>query len=119
MDITLGAPALPGVTAGGRNETVAPADEKGQAIRPDMQSAARLYRDACTQGDLRGCADLGNLYQLGHGVAENYAQARSLFRKACDGGEMAWVRPRIQPKRSASSAKPVRVARRMDVTTSA
>ena len=30
--------------------------EKGQAIQPDMQAASRLYRDACTQGDLRGCA---------------------------------------------------------------
>ena len=40
------------------------------------------------QGDLRGCADLGNLYQLGQGVRQDYSQARTLFQKACDGGEM-------------------------------
>jgi hypothetical protein len=38
MDITLGAPALPGVTAGGRNETVAPAG------KPVAESVTRLLK---------------------------------------------------------------------------
>jgi uncharacterized protein len=39
-------------------------------------------------GDLRGCFGLGRLYLEGHGVAKDYAQAKTLFTKACDGGEM-------------------------------
>ena len=36
-----------------------------------------------------GCNNLGRMYDDGHGNFEDYAQAVTLYRKACDGGESA------------------------------
>jgi TPR repeat protein len=33
-----------------------------------------------------GCSWLGRLYEIGLGGAQDYGQARTLFKKACDGG---------------------------------
>jgi TPR repeat protein len=35
---------------------------------------------------MAGCNNLGWLYANGYGVAKDYAQARSLYQKACNGG---------------------------------
>jgi TPR repeat protein len=35
-----------------------------------------------------GCAALGSLYQNGEGTFPDYAQARTFYEEACNGGEM-------------------------------
>ena len=52
----------------------------------DYGRARALYSQACDGGSMRGCNNLGVLYDHGRGVAENNARARALFRQACNGG---------------------------------
>ncbi len=47
------------------------------------EQAAALYNRACTAGSMNGCASLGYLFQLGEGVARDYARALDLDSKAC------------------------------------
>ena len=42
--------------------------------------------EACTNGDLKACANLGVKYVQGKGVAQDFLKAVSYFNKACDGG---------------------------------
>ena len=39
----------------------------------------------CNNGDMKACSSLGNLYDKGKGVEQNYQKAFQLYQKACDG----------------------------------
>lgn len=41
----------------------------------------------CNNGDMKACSSLGNLYDKGKGVEQNYQKAIQLYQKACDGGD--------------------------------
>ncbi|RLB50858.1 MAG: hypothetical protein DRI90_23390, partial [Deltaproteobacteria bacterium] len=49
----------------------------------DAKKAATLNEQACLGGDKVGCARLGLLYALGHGVAKDKARAAQLHKDAC------------------------------------
>jgi len=40
----------------------------------------------CSKYNLDECVDLGVKYELGKGIKKDYAKARELYKKACDGG---------------------------------
>jgi len=46
----------------------------------------KLYTKACDSNYMRGCSNLGFLYELGDGVRQNKSTAKELFGKVCDGG---------------------------------
>jgi len=48
--------------------------------------AAPYLEKACSGGSLRGCANLGQLYAVGLGVAFDQTRAQTLLKKACGGG---------------------------------
>jgi eukaryotic-like serine/threonine-protein kinase len=48
----------------------------------DTEKARGIYQQACDQRNLASCASLGSLYQ----DTGNNSQARTYFKKACDGG---------------------------------
>ena len=50
------------------------------------QDAESLYRQACDGGEMRGCNNLGVMYQFGDGVTQDLALALSLYQRACEGG---------------------------------
>jgi hypothetical protein len=35
---------------------------------------------------MRGCTNLGNMYQVGDGITQDLTHAASLYEQACDGG---------------------------------
>ena len=45
-----------------------------------------LYKKACDGGDVKGCFNLGTLYEKGEGVEKDFSKAIQLYKKACDGG---------------------------------
>jgi TPR repeat protein len=49
---------------------------------------AAIMTQAAEQGNVAAQAYLGSMYYWGRGVSQDYAQARTLFQKSCDGGEM-------------------------------
>ena len=53
--------------------------------RGDYSSAATLFQQACTGGDVAGCFGIGWLYFNGQGVAGDEVRAAGLFEKACAG----------------------------------
>jgi TPR repeat protein len=65
----------------------------GTNIPPDLPEAARAFQEACDKGRLRGCVNLGRLYDDSYDVSadipRDFAQARSLYQRGCDGGDMA------------------------------
>jgi hypothetical protein len=85
MDITLGAPALPGVTAGGRNETVAPAGS------PVAESATRLLKLPPSGAIVRLYWATAPGWMLAEGVEEltTYVPAEPIPEMAADCGEPA------------------------------
>jgi hypothetical protein len=85
MDITLGAPALPGVTAGGRNETVAPAGS------PAAESATRLLKLPPSGAIVRLYWATAPGWMLAEGVEEltTYVPAEPIPEMAADCGEPA------------------------------
>jgi hypothetical protein len=52
----------------------------------DPVRAAAENRKACEGGDAKACFTLGELYQIGKGVALDREQTVLFFQKACDGG---------------------------------
>jgi TPR repeat protein len=81
--------------------------EKGLGGSRDYIAARALYKKACNggssgsmagstegstarsvAGSMSRCSALGMLYLNGEGGAQDYEQARTFFRKACDGGFM-------------------------------
>ena len=64
--------------------------EKGipdqQGLRSDYAEAAKWWRKAADQGDVRAQSDMGWLYAHGRGVATNYAEAATWYRKSAARG---------------------------------
>lgn len=52
--------------------------------RGDFAEAARLFREAGTQGDVFSKRELGRLYETGLGVQRNYYQAVALYTEAAE-----------------------------------
>jgi TPR repeat protein len=48
--------------------------------------AAKLFRQACDEGDPAACCNLGRAYWLGRGVGKDFTQAGTLLGQACDTG---------------------------------
>src|ERR1700735_2237086 len=48
--------------------------------------AVNIHRDG---GELRGCYNLGSMYDHGNGVAQDYGKALTLYTKACNLGSSA------------------------------
>ena len=51
-----------------------------------MDKAVRFYAQACAMDDMTGCNNVGHMYELGRGVAQDDARAASYYKRACDGG---------------------------------
>ncbi|PAF42956.1 sel1 repeat family protein [Helicobacter sp. 11S03491-1] len=47
---------------------------------------SQTWDQECKQGNLASCVNLGYLYQSAQGVPKDLAQAKSLYKKACDNG---------------------------------
>jgi uncharacterized protein len=56
---------------------------KGVGCEADLEQAAKLLGEACTQGDWFGCTTLGVMYRDGSGVTRDYAKALSLLEPYC------------------------------------
>jgi TPR repeat protein len=52
----------------------------------DLKKAVPLFRKGCDGGDPMGCLKLGQVYQVGAGVAEDHDKARELYKTGCDAG---------------------------------
>ncbi len=50
-------------------------------------AAATLFRRGCDSGDVRGCTNLGWMYETGSGVEQDEGKAVALYRQGCDGGD--------------------------------
>jgi TPR repeat protein len=50
----------------------------------DWQAAIAQYRKAADRGLSAAQLNLGEIYDFGHGVPQNYQQAAALYRKACE-----------------------------------
>jgi TPR repeat protein len=48
--------------------------------------AAVLFSKACNAGNSAGCANLGNYYRIGFGVAQDSEKARQYLTKSCNLG---------------------------------
>jgi len=49
-------------------------------------SKLKRYKEACENGDMQGCFDLGYAYRHGKGVKKNYFKALTPLKMGCDGG---------------------------------
>ena len=54
----------------------------------EYDKAAELFKKACDGGNMRGCSNLGTMYDDGIGVEKNEQKAVELYKKACDGGKV-------------------------------
>lgn len=54
------------------------------AMKGDFTKAKELWEHACFMGDSNGCNNLGNLYESGQGVEQNYSEANDLYKLTCD-----------------------------------
>ncbi|MDY6187442.1 MAG: tetratricopeptide repeat protein, partial [Campylobacter sp.] len=54
----------------------------------EYDKAAELFKKVCDGGEVRGCSNLGVMYEKGFGVEKNEQKAVELYKKACDGGHM-------------------------------
>jgi TPR repeat protein len=58
-------------------------------VTADLAQATSLFRQACTDGDPRGCTTLGQLFQGGRGVVQDLNRAATLYDEACQKGDLA------------------------------
>jgi TPR repeat protein len=58
----------------------------GTQAPPDLVRAARWYRKGAELGDEESQAELGELYEKGDGVAQNFQEAAKWYRAAADRG---------------------------------
>ena len=59
-------------------------DECYQAYKTDnYQDVLKLCTDPCRSNDSKSCYYLGFLYSTGHGVKQDYSQAKYYFEKSC------------------------------------
>ena len=54
----------------------------------DLAQATSLFRQACTDGDPRGCVTLGQLFETGRGVLRDLNRAAALYDEACRKGDL-------------------------------
>ena len=68
--------------------------EQGEAFynNKEYDKAFESFKKACDSGNMRGCFNLGIMYEEGNGVEKDFSKAAELFKKACDGGEMLGCR---------------------------
>jgi TPR repeat protein len=52
----------------------------------NLARAVALFDQACLEGEVEGCYELGLLYRSGRGVSADEARARQLLQGACDAG---------------------------------
>jgi TPR repeat protein len=63
--------------------------EKGQIVKRDTKRAQELYKRACKNGSMLGCAYLGYLYKNGtKELKADTNQAVSYFIKSCNRDEV-------------------------------
>ena len=64
--------------------------EQGMAFynNKEYDKAFESFKKACDGGNMRGCFNLGIMYEEGNGVEKDFSKAAELFKKACDGGNM-------------------------------
>jgi len=55
-------------------------------VDQDYKQTRLLDKQACEWGSIESCGNLGLLYEKGQGGAKDYALARTLYKKACNGG---------------------------------
>ncbi|MGO9318191.1 MAG: protein kinase domain-containing protein [Terracidiphilus sp.] len=55
---------------------------QGLGVPPDAKTAREIYQKACEQGNLLSCTSLGTIDQ----DDKKFAEARTYFKQACDGG---------------------------------
>ncbi len=49
-------------------------------------SKLKRYKEACEEGDMQGCFDLGYAYRHGKGIKRNYFKALTPLKMSCSGG---------------------------------
>jgi hypothetical protein len=54
------------------------------------ESEAERLQQACDGGEMRGCYDLGIMYEDGDGVPQDSRRAAELYQQACNGGYEAF-----------------------------
>jgi len=57
-------------------------------FHPSIERGVQAFRKACEGGNMRGCLELGRLYDYGAGVPKDNHKASDLYKAACDGGNM-------------------------------
>ena len=64
--------------------------EQGMAFynNKEYDKAFESFKKACDSGNMRGCFNLGIMYEEGNGVEKDFSKAAELFKKACNGGDM-------------------------------
>ena len=64
--------------------------EQGMAFynNKEYDKAFESFKKACDGGNMRGCFNLGIMYEEGNGAEKDFSKAAELFKKACDGGNM-------------------------------
>ncbi|HEX4516372.1 MAG TPA: hypothetical protein VH054_22645, partial [Polyangiaceae bacterium] len=50
-------------------------------------TAATYYERACNKNKPSACYNLARLYEYGSGVTVDMTQAKTLYKKGCDGGD--------------------------------
>ena len=55
-------------------------------VEQDYKQTRLLDKQACEWGSIESCGNLGQLYEKGLGGSRDYATARALYKKACNGG---------------------------------
>jgi len=67
---------------------VAESEKQAESLYKEKRysEAHQLFDQVCASGNMKGCANLGEIYINGDGVVKDYTRAVSLFSKACDAG---------------------------------
>jgi TPR repeat protein len=79
------APPRSGAQAFGKESAAANLGDKA-ADRGDFAGAVRIWRPLAEKGDVNAQYNMGVMYDLGHGVPMNKAEAAVWYRKAADRG---------------------------------
>jgi TPR repeat protein len=67
-------------------------EEGGRHLRKDWQKARECYEKAVAQGNARGSALLGLLYERGQGVATDLEMAKQCYRRAANSDQFGLIK---------------------------
>lgn len=62
--------------------------DAGKGVAKDYAIAAKWFKAAADQGDVKSHYNLASMYKHGDGVPQDYAEAARLYRMAAEGGHV-------------------------------